>query len=515
MFDWLGRRSLATTTLTLVGAPVLVLLLAHTGLAQVTLAAVETGALTVERTLAVHTLLATLVTAAVGTVAAVACYGLRRELGMAPGRFRAFVRALTEQEPVTLTEEEDRGIAGTVARLLQNQGEEAPAPSTADSLPLTAALDRLMTPVLVADDHDEVVYANGRAIAYFHRYASAFARELSGFDADDLLGMSLHKLDAELSTALHEQSIHRCTRCFGDRTLALCFTTIRNPCGQSIGTVLEFRDHTARDATLARLDNVLSAARQGDLSLRPGLSADPALAALCGGLDELLGLIDSLIDETAVKLATLADGDLTIEPSRPLPGCFAATLDATEAAAARLRAVIIAMGTSAQELARSTEGFHANIQELDLLGGRTATACGENAARMHALTGSVRENTRRAEEASCLLTAAHAGARNSNTLVEAAIATLTELNAHSTKIADIVGVIDDIAFQTNLLALNASVERRARRAPAIRGEGLQVVVASEVRELAGRSAKAAREIKGLIEHSVSQVDEGRQLVKRR
>jgi len=127
---------------------------------------------------------------------------------------------------------------------------------------------------------------------------------------------------------------------------------------------------------------------------------------------------------------------------------------------------------------------------------------------MEEMTSTVKQNADNAGKASQLATAARDQADKGGSVVNKAIRAMTEINESSRKIVDIIGVIDEIAFQTNLLALNAAVE--AARAGE-QGRGF-AVVATEVRNLAGRSATAAKEIKGLIQDSVKKVEEGSTLV---
>ena len=127
---------------------------------------------------------------------------------------------------------------------------------------------------------------------------------------------------------------------------------------------------------------------------------------------------------------------------------------------------------------------------------------------MQQLTHTVRQTSESASEANKLASSAADGATNGGAVVARVVTTMDEINASSRKITDIIGVIDGIAFQTNILALNAAVE--AARA-GDQGRGF-AVVASEVRNLAGRSAAAAKEIKGLIAASVDRVQAGSRLV---
>jgi methyl-accepting chemotaxis protein len=160
----------------------------------------------------------------------------------------------------------------------------------------------------------------------------------------------------------------------------------------------------------------------------------------------------------------------------------------------------------------TVEGAAADINSsVDQLSTRTseqAASLEETTSSMEEMTVSVRGNAENARNASKLAAEARDRAEHGGSVADRAVVAMTEINSSSKRIADIIGVIDEIAFQTNLLALNAAVE--AARAGE-QGRGF-AVVASEVRNLAQRSATAAREIKGLIADSVTKVQDGSRLV---
>jgi methyl-accepting chemotaxis protein len=163
---------------------------------------------------------------------------------------------------------------------------------------------------------------------------------------------------------------------------------------------------------------------------------------------------------------------------------------------------------AAGEVARGADEISQGNINLSQRTEEQASSLEETASSMEQMTSTVKQNADNAGQANQLAMAARDQAEKGGTVVSAAISAMAQINEASKKIADIIGVIDEIAFQTNLLALNAAVE--AARAGE-QGRGF-AVVASEVRNLAGRSARAAKEIKGLIQDSVRKVEEGSTLV---
>jgi methyl-accepting chemotaxis protein len=166
-----------------------------------------------------------------------------------------------------------------------------------------------------------------------------------------------------------------------------------------------------------------------------------------------------------------------------------------------VRQGIDSVATATREIA---DGNHDLSSRTELQAGRLQ----QTASSMELMTGAVRTNADNARQASALAQSASAAAARGGSVVGEVVATMSDIQHSARKIADIIGVIDGIAFQTNILALNAAVE--AARAGE-QGRGF-AVVASEVRSLAGRSAEAARAIKALIGTSVDRVETGSRLV---
>ncbi len=170
--------------------------------------------------------------------------------------------------------------------------------------------------------------------------------------------------------------------------------------------------------------------------------------------------------------------------------------------------VVTSVTKTSHQVQLGAEEISRGNLELSTRTEEQASSLEETASSMEQMTSTVKNNADNAAHARQLAEAAREQAERGGRVVGSAVAAMSEINAASKKIADIIGVIDEIAFQTNLLALNAAVE--AARAGE-QGRGF-AVVASEVRNLASRSAGAAKEIKALIHDSVGKVNEGTRLV---
>ncbi|TWF50301.1 methyl-accepting chemotaxis protein [Neorhizobium alkalisoli] len=214
------------------------------------------------------------------------------------------------------------------------------------------------------------------------------------------------------------------------------------------------------------------------------------------------------VGEIAGSLHALSEGDLTARIEKP----FIPTLEQIRVdlngALEKLSQAMKAVGSNAEGIASGSGEVR---QASDSLSARTeqqAAAVEETAAALEEITRAVADSAKRAEEAGALVLRTKSGAEHSGSIVRTAVGAMGEIAKSSREISSIIGVIDEIAFQTNLLALNAGVEA-ARAGEA--GKGF-AVVAQEVRELAQRSAQAAKEIKTLINTSSEQVTRGVGLV---
>ncbi|PKA44296.1 chemotaxis protein [Rhizobium sullae] len=254
---------------------------------------------------------------------------------------------------------------------------------------------------------------------------------------------------------------------------------------------------------------VVASAAAGDFSRRIEKDyEDENLNQFAGNINTLLSSVDAGVDETRRVIASLADGDLMQTMRGDFQGVFAELQQ-------NVNNTFQTLQTTMREIRETTEAINGNTNELrvasDDLSRRTeqqAAALEQTSAALDEITAVVQNSTERAQEASIMVSEAKDNAGRSGVVVRNAVDAMGRIEQASREISQIINVIDEIAFQTNLLALNAGVEA-ARAGDA--GKGF-AVVAQEVRELAQRSATAAKDIKALITKSGDEVHVGVKLV---
>lgn len=276
---------------------------------------------------------------------------------------------------------------------------------------------------------------------------------------------------------------------------------------------LEIQRMNARDAVLREKSDslqsgmscVVSAAADGDFSKRIDRDfGDRDLNLFAKNVNALVSSVETGVGETNRVISFIAEGDLTQTMAGSFRGVFADLQRNVNETINRLQATISGIRIASDTLEANSSELRVASDSLSRRTEQQAAALEESSAALDEITTVVRTSTDRAQEARQMVSQAKSRAAHSADVVSKAVGAMAEIQGASSEITQIINVIDEIAFQTNLLALNAGVEA-ARAGEA--GKGF-AVVAQEVRELAQRSATAAKDIKGLIDRSAQSVNAG-------
>ena len=376
------------------------------------------------------------------------------------------------------------------------------------------ALDKLGANVVVANNDFEIIYLNEAGRRLFTAIQGDLGKELTSLNASRLVGSSIDVLST--TAAEHRRlyagltNTHVEEKVIGGRTVRVTVNPMKDDTERRLGTVLEWVDRTAEVQAEAEIHAMVGAVTAGDLGTRISLEGKAGFFAnLSSGLNQLVVTMDRVVREVQTLVDAANAGDLTRRvPVEEVPGLQAKIGTGINQLTERMAGVISQVKDAATEVNRAADEISQGNTDLSQRTEEQASSLEETASSMEQMTSTVRQNADNAGQANQLAIAARDQAERGGEVVSKAVAAMSEINGASKKIADIISVIDEIAFQTNLLALNAAVE--AARAGE-QGRGF-AVVATEVRNLAGRSATAAKEIKALIHDSVRKVGEGAELV---
>ncbi len=375
------------------------------------------------------------------------------------------------------------------------------------------ALEVAASNIMIADEDYHIIYLNSSARALFREAENDLRKGLPNFAADELIGTNIdvfHKDPGAIRVALERLTgAHKASFPVGPRTMAFTAVPVFDANKKRIATIVEWNDMTQELAVEGEVNEIVQASLNGDLGQRIDLSGKEGFFVnLSTGINELLDVNQGIIGELQRVFGALSKGDLTETIESEYRGEFLTLKNDVNTTVQTFMEIItkiqnVSQGarTAAAEIANGNSNLSQRTESQ-------ASSLEETAASMEEMTGTVKKNADSARESNRLASITRGQAEDGGRVVSQAVDAMGEINASSKKIAEIIGVIDEIAFQTNLLALNAAVE--AARAGE-QGRGF-AVVAGEVGKLAQRSATAAKEIKDLIKDSSQKVDLGANLV---
>jgi len=378
---------------------------------------------------------------------------------------------------------------------------------------IKSALDKASANVMMADEAGTLIYLNEAFEAMIHEAEEDIRCVLPGFSADALIGRNFtvfHK-NPEHQRGLLEglKGTYVAQMRVGGRTFKLIANPVLDGQGVRIGTVIEWVDRTAEVVAEGEFDALLDAVAHGDFSRRLSLEGKQGFFRdIADAMNNLSEIVAKALDELAEVLKAMAEADLTKQIQSRQKGRFADLKADTNTTVVQLRQMVGQIGEATEAINTAAAEIAAGNADLSERTEAQASSLEETSSAMEQLNASVQQNAQSAASARELAQRANTEALEGGKQARQAVETMQGIQAASRQIAEITGVIDSIAFQTNILALNAAVV--AARAGE-QGRGF-AVVAGEVRQLAQRSAQAAKEIKTLITDSVARVDQGAELV---
>ncbi len=374
-------------------------------------------------------------------------------------------------------------------------------------------MDNLETMVRIADHDGKVLYANRallRLLKEVEPHIQGFRPE---FKAETFVGGNIGDIYPDAGAAVERmRAITQTTRVRApnyNRVIDFVYSPIFDAAGRQRGTVAEWVDVTAQVRVEKQLVELVERAGHGDFSQRLELNdKEGVLLSLSKGINELLGLVETTLGEIGRVLGALSSGDLRQSIQGEFEGMLGQLRDDANETVRQLATIVAQIKSTSEGIHAAARDIAADTKNVAAQTEQQAANLEETASSMEELTSTVKQNADNARQANQLAASATDVAQKGGKVVAEVVKTMSTISESSRKIVDIIAVIDGIAFQTNILALNAAVE--AARAGE-QGRGF-AVVASEVRNLAQRSANAAKEIKTLIGDSVDKVDGGAKLV---
>jgi methyl-accepting chemotaxis protein len=382
-----------------------------------------------------------------------------------------------------------------------------------EALRIKIALDCVSAPVTVSDDDNQVIYFNEAMRKQIRLMQPEMQKKFPSFTEEHFLGQKVGSFFEEESVRTAYAAPLDAPKTFdipmAGRDMRLQPSPIFNSERVYLGRVTQWVDRTAEVAVEREVSFIVASAAAGDFTNRVQLNGKEGFfLKLAEDLNKLLETSEEGLNEVVRVLGAMAQGDLTETITNEYSGTFGQLKDDANITVAQLTDTISRIKEAAETINTAAKEISSGNTDLSQRTEEQASSLEETAASMEELTSTVKQNAENAKQANQLALGASDIAAKGGDVVSQVVHTMSSITESSKKIVDIISVIDGIAFQTNILALNAAVE--AARAGE-QGRGF-AVVASEVRNLAQRSAAAAKEIKTLIGDSVDKVTVGTELV---
>ena len=377
-----------------------------------------------------------------------------------------------------------------------------------------AGVDSAQTAILVTDSEDGYVYGNGAFQQIRERRAAAFAQveqtRADGVSRFTALFEAVEKARSKGTLVSKACGVEAVEITLGDAVFEARIGPVHDAQGQTIGRVIELQDVTVVRKLEREVMEVIADVDRGAFQKRVTRIDNLGFTSFVAtGLNQLMDNVSAFMARLNDTLGAMGDGDLSRRMNGDFQGEFEDARRHVNEALGRLSGALSEIVEVAGTVERSAQPISKGASDLAGRAESQAATLQETAATMEEMTASIQTNAEKAQQSFQIAEQTSTNATKSNRIVTSAVTAMERIEHSSSKISEIITVIESIAFQTNLLALNAAVEA-ARAGDAGRGFA---VVASEVRALAQRSSDAAKDITQLIQESTAEIGGGVRLVK--
>jgi len=378
---------------------------------------------------------------------------------------------------------------------------------------LNSMVEGTDAPFMVVDKDLVITYVNPAAVVTMGKYQEEIRKAFPGFDINNLLGVCIDEFHVNPA---HQRGVLGNPKNLpvsselkiGPLEFGVTAMALSDAQGEHIGSAVMWTDLNERAKYSNEIKELYESGKSGDLQKRGNVAKmDDVYRPMLSSVNEIIDTIVAPISELQESLAKVSDGDLTAYVSGEYEGDHAKLKNALNGTLDSLNDVMgQALGASNYVQSGSSQ-VSQSAQSLSQASSEAASSLEEITASMTEMSSQTKQNAENASQANQLAIEAKTNAEGGNEQMQEMVKAMSDIDLSAQSISKIIKVIDEIAFQTNLLALNAAVE--AARA-GVHGKGF-AVVAEEVRNLAARSAKAAKETTDLIEDSIKKVNQGTEI----